>query len=146
MLRKLWWFPFVERCLLPLDIPPVNADDDGLKGKVSSMRKFQLLVVSFLALMAFGCQKANVQVYCSGTQEGFNCELEHVDGNAKAEACWEIVVECENKEEVRHAACHSVEPGKKSSLLIPYGEVKDADKCDKATKLKVADLKVKLAK
>lgn len=96
------------------------------------------------ALALFGCKKeTKVYVECVTNASGAACTLTHQQGKEAAGACWDVKVTCANGAVVVGNGCQNVEPGGKSTLLIPESQFKPVSgKCDKLTGVTVENIKI----
>ncbi len=101
------------------------------------------MIFVFSGLMMACQNSAKVMVECKvDGDKGFQCEVRHTEGKAKAKACWDAVVTCANGTKVIGSGCHEVAPGAKAQHLIPVEEIKNKDACDKGVSFDVTNVKV----
>ena len=98
------------------------------------------LLVWFALSQILAAAGAEVRVECTGVGLGFSCALSHESGAAKAEACWDIIVTCQNGTQAQAHACGSVEPRGKTSVFVPIGQMQNADRCDVARTTTVTNM------
>ncbi|MBU1243836.1 hypothetical protein KKD52_11830 [Myxococcota bacterium] len=112
------------------------------------MKVVLIAMVCMFSGLLIGCQNsAKVLVECKvDGEKGFLCEVKHTEGKAKAKACWDAVVTCANATKVTGSGCHEVAPGARAQHLIPFEEIKNKDKCDKAVSFDVTNVKVTIVK
>ncbi len=101
-----------------------------------------------LAVLLVGCQRtAKVEVDCKAVGaklgEGFTCSVQHVSGNANAQACWDIDIGCNNGTKGHANGCGDVDKGGRSTTMVPYTAFNHTlDKCDQVTQTSITNLKI----
>jgi hypothetical protein len=98
------------------------------------------LVVWLAVSRILAAAGAEVHVECTGVGLGFSCALSHDSGSAKADACWDIVVTCQNGTQAQAHACGSVEPRGTTSIFVPIAQMQNADRCDVARTTTVTNM------
>ena len=98
----------------------------------------RVLLLTMLSFLAFGCAEENlVAVNCQGVGVGYQCTVQHTQGESRTEACWRVLVTCANGTTSEAAACQAVSPGETASRMIPITEFPNAAACDIATGVQV---------
>lgn len=101
-----------------------------------------------VALMLAACvrmtERDAARVDC-GTPgpHGVDCTIKRTAGSGNFEACWDLVITCQNKGEMSGGACHIVAPGKnEESETMPVSSFSNQSSCDVPTSGKVERMKV----
>jgi hypothetical protein len=96
----------------------------------------------FACKLSAGGGEAHIEVDCKGTNTTIDCTVRHVEGEARAKACWDLSFACENGEKVTGAGCQVVGPGETTVKSIPITELRNHAACDKVAKSEVLNLKI----
>lgn len=102
--------------------------------------------IGLLGLAACPVPQSKVKVNCDPNDEekAIKCEVTHESGAKSAEACWDLVYECETGDPVKVTnTCQVVPPQGKETKTIPYADAKGMETCKRKSK-KLENLKVTL--
>lgn len=86
--------------------------------------------------------ETEVYVECIGTVAGMACSLVHNKGTETANACWDLSMRCQNGSLVTASGCGSVEPGGKTSVLVPTTTFFNFESCDLVTTSAVKNVRL----
>jgi hypothetical protein len=82
-------------------------------------------------------------VNCEGTNDGFDCAIDHVAGANRMKVCFKLVGSCLNGTKLEASACDTVAPASTTRHHVPESAFKwTGGTCDKAAGLKVSDMKL----
>ncbi|MCA9625270.1 MAG: hypothetical protein KC731_39880 [Myxococcales bacterium] len=97
----------------------------------------------FAYRMHFG--KAEVEVSCRGTDQGFECAAKRVSGGAKAHTCWDLVLTCQAGQRPAARTCVDVKNDEPVTVTLEDEDFKGLDGgCTEITDATVANMNVKV--
>jgi hypothetical protein len=102
-----------------------------------------LIALVFMGVFGFGrhyLNKAEVEVVCSVTDEGFDCVLNHVGGGAGSNVCWSVVLTCANGHKPEARPCGYVDRGGQNTVQVAEDSFGRIDECDQVTSASVENL------
>ncbi|MGY0799655.1 hypothetical protein ACW7G0_11455 [Lysobacter sp. A286] len=74
---------------------------------------------------------------------GVDCQVQRTGGDGSFEACWDLIITCQNKGEMTGSACHEMTAGKsQGSENMPVAGFSSQDSCDAPVSGSVERLKV----
>lgn len=110
------------------------------------------LTAAALMLSACDSEQKPVRVYENAAARvdcgtpgpgGVDCAVQRTAGEGAFEACWQLVITCENDGEMRADACHQVAAGEsEASANMPVASFSNQAGCDAPAAGRVENLKV----
>lgn len=107
-----------------------------------------LAVIASMGLMLAACVRTTerdaARVDC-GTPgpHGVDCTIKRTAGSGNFEACWDLVIGCQNKGEMSGGACHKVSAAEsEASETMPVASFSNQASCDVPISGRVERLKV----
>lgn len=74
---------------------------------------------------------------------GVDCQIQRTGGDSDFEACWDLVITCQNDEEMKGAACHTVPAGQATATAnMPVASFSNQTGCDVPAAGRVDNLKI----
>ena len=74
---------------------------------------------------------------------GVDCQIQRTGGDSDFEACWELVITCQNDEEMRGSVCHVVPKGAATATAnMPVSTFSNQTGCDVPAAGRVDNLQI----
>ncbi len=74
---------------------------------------------------------------------GVDCQIQRTGGDTAFEVCWDLVITCQNDEEMRGSACHDVPKGAATATAnMPVAGFSNQSGCDVPAAGRVDNLKI----
>ena len=74
---------------------------------------------------------------------GVDCQIQRTGGEGGFEACWDLVISCNNQGQMSGSACHQVPAGaNEATQNMPVASFSNQDRCDVPASGKVEGLKI----
>ncbi len=105
-------------------------------------RTFTLIAATLLLGACAELDAARVDCGTPGPH-GVDCRVARTGGGSTFEACWDLVITCQNGSTMTGAACHTMAASAgEGSQNMPVASFSDQDRCDVPASGQVARLKV----
>lgn len=107
--------------------------------------KIRTLPLVFATLMLAACIERDAARVDCGTPgpHGVDCHVARTGGNGTFEACWDLVITCQNGSTMTGAACHTMAAGiGEGSQNMSVAGFSDQDRCDAPASGQVQRLKI----